>query len=158
MRIFRKSKSEVNILTACPQANGFYKAGMVKKWIPHMYREFELNLLKKCKNNQKINLFEYVRKDWTFHAKGAWIYEGSDTPNMTVIGSSNYSYRSNRRDTEAQLYIYSKCPDFNERMKEEAEQLFSLTSQTSIDDIKSDRDTKLGIRSRILSKTMKSML
>jgi len=31
---------------------------------------------------------------------------------MSVIGSSNFSHRSNRRDTECQLYILAdECPD-----------------------------------------------
>ncbi len=96
-----------DFLTSSPRANGFYKAGAFKKYIPGMYRANELSVLKHSKSNVKI--FEYENGEWTFHAKGAWFYEG-DTPSMTVIGSSNYSYRSNRRDTEAQLYMVSDCP------------------------------------------------
>mmetsp|Transcript_9683 Transcript_9683/g.8530 ORF Transcript_9683/g.8530 Transcript_9683/m.8530 type:complete len:89 (-) Transcript_9683:66-332(-) len=83
------------------------KPVLFKKWIPYLYREYEKKLLQKAKNNDKIKLFEYKRENWTYHAKGAWIYEKGDKPNMTVIGSSNYSHRSNRRDLESQLYIYS---------------------------------------------------
>ena len=50
-------------------------------------------------------MFEYENGDWTFHGKGAWIYEGNQEETgkeltMSIVGSSNFSYRSNRRDTE----------------------------------------------------------
>ena len=51
LKHIQNSKSEVNMLTASPEANGFYKAGMIKKWIPYLYREYEKKLLKKSKNN-----------------------------------------------------------------------------------------------------------
>ena len=61
---------------------------------------------------EDFGIFEYLKGDWTFHGKGAWVYEdrGSQQVDMTVIGSSNFSYRSNRRDTECQLYIVPECP------------------------------------------------
>lgn len=90
------------MLTSSPRANGFYKCGIFKKYIPGMYRANELNILKKNEKLGNIKIFEYENGEWTYHAKGAWIYEKDqiDVPQMTVIGSSNYSYRSNRRDTE----------------------------------------------------------
>ena len=41
-----KSKSPIGLLCASPRANGFFKAGRVKKWIPNIYRQYSLNLLK----------------------------------------------------------------------------------------------------------------
>ena len=43
---------------------------------------------------------------------------------MTVIGSSNFSYRSNRRDTECQLYIVSECDEFKKRLHKESQKLY----------------------------------
>ena len=87
-------------MTSSPRANGFYKAGFVKKYIPGIYRVNELNMLKKQPNTE---LYEWQSGDWTFHGKGAWLYEGDkkEGVDLTVIGSSNFSHRSNRRDTEA---------------------------------------------------------
>ena len=72
-----------------------------------MYRANELSVLRSNKKHQNISIHEYEKGDWSYHAKGAWVYEKplageSDVvgPALTVIGSSNYSYRSNRRDTE----------------------------------------------------------
>jgi len=60
-----------------------------------MYRANEYNMLKSSKGNVKI--FEYEKGEWTYHAKGAWLYERDyphpELPVMTVIGSSNYSAR-----------------------------------------------------------------
>ena len=77
------SKIKFDFLTASPKANGFYKGGFFKKWIPYFYRVYELHFLKKMKKSAKT--------DWTFHAKGLWIYENNESlPSSTIIGSSNY--------------------------------------------------------------------
>jgi CDP-diacylglycerol---glycerol-3-phosphate 3-phosphatidyltransferase len=72
-------------------------------------------------------MFEYENGEWTFHAKGAWFYEKfqPEVPQMTIVGSSNFSRRSNRRDVEAQLYIVSKCEQFKKKMHEECESLYA---------------------------------
>ena len=87
------------MLTSSPKANGFYRAGSVKKYIPGMYRVNEERLLKRMGKSDAVQIYEYENADWTFHGKGLWIYENNEVT-MSVIGSSNYSYRSNRRDTE----------------------------------------------------------
>lgn len=93
---------KAEFLTSSPRANGFYKAGRFKKYIPGMYRVNELAVLKSTAKNENVKIFEWESGEWTFHGKGAWIYEdGEDLPSATIIGSSNYSFRSNRRDTEA---------------------------------------------------------
>ena len=70
---------KTDILTSSPRANGFYRAGRFKKFIPGMYRVNELKMLKeqKSKGNGHIAIFEYENGEWTYHAKGAWIYEES---------------------------------------------------------------------------------
>ena len=74
---------------------------MLKKFIPGLYRLNAIDLLKSNKN-KNMHIHEYTNGDWTYHAKGAWIYENDEPagPVMTVIGSSNFSNRSNRKDTE----------------------------------------------------------
>jgi CDP-diacylglycerol--glycerol-3-phosphate 3-phosphatidyltransferase len=66
-----------DLLTSSPRANGFYKGGIVKKYIPAFYRINELNTLKmnQSKGNSNVSIYEYEKGEWTFHAKGAWIYE-----------------------------------------------------------------------------------
>lgn len=64
-----------DVLTSSPRANGFYKAGRLKKYIPGMYRANELRVLKGNQKTGNINIHEYENGEWTFHAKGAWVYE-----------------------------------------------------------------------------------
>lgn len=36
-------------------------------------------------------MFEFQRRDWTFHGKGIWVtFPGEILPQLTVIGSSNF--------------------------------------------------------------------
>lgn len=42
LNILTKKGINTDVLTSSPRANGFYKAGRVKKYIPGMYRANEL--------------------------------------------------------------------------------------------------------------------
>ena len=63
------------------------------------------------------------------------MYEEEEAPCMTVIGSSNFSHRSNRRDTEVQLYIVPECEQFKTRMHDECEHLFSNGHKVGVSDL-----------------------
>jgi CDP-diacylglycerol--glycerol-3-phosphate 3-phosphatidyltransferase len=139
LKLINNLTAECNILTSSPRANSFYQAGRVKKFIPGLYRVNALNILKQNKKKGgNISVNEWSHGDWTFHGKGAWIYEeGSTVPQMTVIGSSNFSSRSNRRDTEAMLYIVPECENFKAKLHDECEHLFAksnkMTTETILD-------------------------
>ena len=91
-----KSKIPIEIITSCPRCNGFFNGGFLKNYIPKIYREFEINFLKKFQKNnnlQNVSMYEYDFPDWTNHSKGAWIWENkSPYPIGTIMGSSNLSY------------------------------------------------------------------
>jgi len=151
---------KTDFLTSSPRANGFYKAGRFKKYIPGMYRVNEERILKDTRKGQNVRMFEYENGEWTFHAKGAWVYEKSqpEVPQMTIIGSSNYSRRSNRRDTEAQLYIVSECEEFKKRMHDECESLYSKGTLMSEKTVKNDGTDKITTTERILNKVLHMLL
>lgn len=93
-KILKQNNYDVNMVTSSPKANSFYKGGLVKKYIPWIYRYYEYLLLKLFKkgSSKNFDLYEYEKKGWTYHAKGIWLYEKNKIlPNTTVIGSSNYS-------------------------------------------------------------------
>jgi hypothetical protein len=91
IKILNESKYNLEIYTAAPKSNGFYKAGFVKKYIPYLYRRFEYNLLATMRK-ENFDLLEYEKDGWTFHSKGFWFYEKDKKyPTMTVVGSSNLS-------------------------------------------------------------------
>ena len=120
-----EAKFTVDVLTSSPKANSFYKAGGIKSMIPSFYRLNGIKMLNQNKS-KNINLYEWARGDWTYHAKGAWFYEDEQLPSLSIIGSSNYSHRSNRRDTEVQLYIApsEQAVELKHRLHNEANDLF----------------------------------
>ena len=99
MKALNDRNGSVRLLTSSPRANGFYKAGRIKKYIPGIYRVNEERMLK---NQQRLALWEWEAHGWTYHAKGAWFHNKDDSElvDLSVIGSSNFSHRSNKRDTE----------------------------------------------------------
>ncbi|XP_067936570.1 CDP-diacylglycerol--glycerol-3-phosphate 3-phosphatidyltransferase, mitochondrial-like [Watersipora subatra] len=123
------SKSEYHLLTASPQANGFTTASGIARYIPMAYRWYESFFLKRmsaCSQADRVKLYEFSRNGWTFHSKGIWYYaRGSSLPSLTVIGSSNYGYRSVHRDLEAQMIISTENKGLQERLHQEKEALFS---------------------------------
>ena len=76
-------KHAVHLLTSAPKANGFYQGGRIKKYIPGIYRVNEMHMLQShsrmVQKPEDFAIFEYLKGDWTFHGKGAWIYEDADT-------------------------------------------------------------------------------
>ena len=134
------SKGKVQVLASSPTANRFLGDGYIKTQIPKFYRFYESQFMRKYPN---VEVFEYVRPDWSFHAKGLWISDNGN-PFLSVIGSSNYSNRSMNRDTECQFYIFSECEGLNEKFREETDYLFHMTPQMTLEKIKEDKKMRLG--------------
>ena len=114
-------KAPIQILTSSPEANGFYGAKNVSGYLPDAYTYLEKNLFQKIQKQKRqgdVEIREYHRPGWTFHAKGIWISEPDKGPVWTSIGSSNFNSRSFDRDLEAQSFIKTECPDLLERLEE----------------------------------------
>jgi CDP-diacylglycerol---glycerol-3-phosphate 3-phosphatidyltransferase len=157
----KKSASlKTDFLTSSPRANGFYRAGRFKKFIPGMYRVNELRILRETQKHKNVRMFEYENGEWTFHAKGAWLYEKTQPqlPQMTIVGSSNFSRRSNRRDVEAQLYIVSDCDNFKQRMHDECQSLFSKASEMNIKTLQNDGTDKITLTEKVLNRVLHMLL
>lgn len=92
--ILNHSQGDYNILTAAPEANGFFGASGVMSGIHQAYtliaRDFYSQIC--CLGlEDRIRLFEYSRSRWTFHAKGLWYYPPChNLPAITFIGSPNF--------------------------------------------------------------------
>ncbi|CAJ0577137.1 unnamed protein product, partial [Mesorhabditis spiculigera] len=112
-RIFGVGEYGMEVLVAAPEANGFFGAAGASKYVPSMYSWIAKDFLKISGRNSKrqIDLREYKRPGWTFHAKGLWMCDEGVA--ATLIGSSNYGYRSVHRDLEAQVLLVTK----NEKLK-----------------------------------------
>jgi CDP-diacylglycerol---glycerol-3-phosphate 3-phosphatidyltransferase len=61
------------ILAASPKANGFYGSSGISGRIPHGYTILEQRFwrgVKEAGKTNQVDLREWERKDWTYHAKG----------------------------------------------------------------------------------------
>ena len=116
------------ILMASREANGFYGAKGVTANIPHVYTHITKKFLKELKRNKSnVELYEYNRPDWSFHAKGLWLSLDSKYM-LSMVGSPNFGYRSVYRDSETQLVIITEDQPFKERLDNECNQLWKYSS------------------------------
>lgn len=108
MKAIMKVDCPVEVLTASPKANGFYNSKGLSYYIPYCYTYLEHVFIRKAKSAGKgdsIHIREYMRPGWTYHAKGVWITRDDGTPIATVIGSTNFGFRSLHRDLECNAIV-----------------------------------------------------
>ena len=110
----KHSKAEVDIIIPSIEANGFYKGANVKGLVPDMYNLSAMRALEKCPN---VNILEYNRPGWSYHAKGVW------SDNLTILGSSNFNRRSSMRDTELSVALVTDNEDLKENLMAERDSL-----------------------------------
>ncbi|KAJ2003038.1 CDP-diacylglycerol--glycerol-3-phosphate 3-phosphatidyltransferase [Coemansia thaxteri] len=101
------NSSRWDLLVASPQANGFFTASGISRYIPNMYSIIEHEFLRTARlgGRADISVEEYARDGWTFHGKGVWCYLDQQLPQLTMIGSPNYGYRSIYCDLETQITL-----------------------------------------------------
>lgn len=133
--ILDHSHAAFRILTAAPEANGFFNGAGVSGNIPdaytHIARQF-LNSIDSRNAQQRITLYEYTQAGWTFHAKGLWHYlSHHPLPYLTIIGSSNFGYRSVYRDLEAQLVVATHNEGLQNQLHQEQQRLFTQAAQVT---------------------------
>jgi CDP-diacylglycerol--glycerol-3-phosphate 3-phosphatidyltransferase len=108
----KRKDTTISLLTASPQANGFYGSRGISQHVPAGYteneREFVERAEEKCSNDGQIQMFEYYRPQWTYHAKGLWLYEeNSHYPILTCIGSPNFGLKNYY--SILLLYLFGRC-------------------------------------------------
>jgi CDP-diacylglycerol--glycerol-3-phosphate 3-phosphatidyltransferase len=120
------------------QANGFQGAKGPAGGIPAAYsliaRRFLENIKKKSQEH-RFSLFEYERDQWTYHAKGLWLYPPSSSlPHLTFVGSSNYGERSVNRDLESQICVVTTNKNLQKSLQNEYNHIFShaATAETQL--------------------------
>lgn len=92
--LLQDCQASCQLLTAHPTANGFFKAKGVAGGIPAAYTKMEKSFFQQIEKfdvTKRIQLREFVRPDWTYHAKGLWYTPPNQKrPSLTLIGSSNF--------------------------------------------------------------------
>ncbi|CAH1795231.1 unnamed protein product, partial [Owenia fusiformis] len=149
--ILLNSKADYDILMAHPEANGFFTARGILGAIPPAYTRIAKlfnDRLIQHKQENRIKLCEYFRKDWTFHSKGLWYYlPGDKLPVLTLIGSPNFGYRSVYRDLESQLAIVTENQELRQQLHLEQQKLYSLSTPVNAETFRQpDRYVPMWIR------------
>ncbi|XP_069606797.1 CDP-diacylglycerol--glycerol-3-phosphate 3-phosphatidyltransferase, mitochondrial isoform X1 [Ranitomeya imitator] len=131
------TRADYNILLASPEVNGFFGAKGVAGAIPAAYVHIEHQFYNEvCRQGQRlrVRLREYFRDQWTFHAKGLWLYPaGKNMPCLTLIGSPNFGYRSVHRDLEAQIALVTENKDLQRQLHQEQQNLYKRSADVTPD-------------------------
>ncbi|XP_064181105.1 CDP-diacylglycerol--glycerol-3-phosphate 3-phosphatidyltransferase, mitochondrial [Anguilla rostrata] len=151
MRLVLGAPAGYHILLASPQVNGFFGAQGVAGAIPaaytHLARQFYSKVCQ-LRQQHRVQLHEYYRHAWTFHAKGLWYYlVGCDRPCLTLIGSPNFGYRSVHRDLEAQIAIVTENQELQAQLQQEQEMLYQRSTEVCSATFRQpDRHVKLWVQ------------
>uniref|UniRef100_A0A914V7U8 CDP-diacylglycerol--glycerol-3-phosphate 3-phosphatidyltransferase n=1 Tax=Plectus sambesii TaxID=2011161 RepID=A0A914V7U8_9BILA len=136
--IVDRGSYNLTVVSASPLANDFYACdgftGDVPALYTHSSRKFYDQIAKKGRSDN-INMYEYAREGWTFHAKGLWWDSDPADPDAicaTFVGSSNYGYRSAYRDIEAQVVIVTRNAKLREQLTLERGKLFQHASEVTL--------------------------
>ncbi|CAK7221819.1 CDP-diacylglycerol--glycerol-3-phosphate 3-phosphatidyltransferase [Sporothrix eucalyptigena] len=142
------------VITASPQANGFYGSAGVSSLLPDAYTFLAHRFLKAVqahKRGDAIILKEWRKGTvgtpggWTYHAKGLWVT--LPDASLTVIGSSNYTKRSYSLDLEANALVVTRNTELQRRFAAEQGWLQTHATAVTRDDFaKPDRRVRLHVR------------
>jgi CDP-diacylglycerol--glycerol-3-phosphate 3-phosphatidyltransferase len=143
------SKNNI-IITASPEANGFYNSPGISGLLPAAYTLLSRRFLERAhatKSPPSIALKEYRRgvldtpSRWTYHAKGLWISLNAETsPSISIVGSSNYTKRSYGLDLEVGACIVTSDEGLKRRLREERDGLQVFAREVGLDEfVKTER-------------------
>ncbi|TFK36676.1 hypothetical protein BDQ12DRAFT_236985 [Crucibulum laeve] len=122
---------DCKIVAAAPKANGFFGSNGISGRIPEGYTLYEQRFMKAVKKagrlwkdatgggGQGVQLSEWSKKGWTYHAKGIWLSPSPlSPPVLTLFGSTNLNSRSAHLDTELSflMVIPSEPPAVSQRI------------------------------------------
>lgn len=145
------------VITASPQANGFYKSHGISQYLPDCYtllaRQFILDV-NKAHRQKEIELLEWQRGTvntpggWSYHAKGIWIKgPGDELPSITVVGSSNYTRRGYSKDLETNALIVTTDEELKRQLQQEIDHIEKYTTKKSLKDYdQEDRQVKTWVK------------
>jgi CDP-diacylglycerol--glycerol-3-phosphate 3-phosphatidyltransferase len=117
------------------QANGFLGSRGISGRIPEGYTLLEQRFMAAAKSANRLNssgveLREWARQGWTYHAKGIWVQpapsEGThNDPVLTLLGSTNLSTRSVELDAELSFAVLSAHPSARAQLTNEMRGLWT---------------------------------
>lgn len=120
----------MTIITSSPHTSTFQYNSNIEKFVIESYM---LSTTKCITDLPNAKLYEYVKKDHTFHCKGLWCF-GKDL-SCFVIGSTNFNNRSTFRDIEVNFLIVTKNKEIKDKLKEEVQSIQDFTNFVSLQEL-----------------------
>ncbi|KAF4998251.1 hypothetical protein FGRMN_3300 [Fusarium graminum] len=152
------ASSNNTVITASPEANGFYKSKGVSGLLPDAYTLLARRFVHRVHHEGRdadITLKEWrygvvgQPGGWTYHAKGLWVtMPGDKHPAMSIIGSSNYTKRSYSHDLEAGALIVTRDEGLKARLGEEQLWLQEHATKATRDDF-ARTERRVGLKVRV---------
>ncbi|KAI0123281.1 hypothetical protein BJ170DRAFT_660087 [Xylariales sp. AK1849] len=152
------ASSNCTVITASPQANGFYGSKGVSGMLPDAYTLLARRFMQRShdqKRDSAIVLKEWRKgtvgepEGWTYHAKGLWItLPQEQNPSLSLVGSSNYTKRSYSLDLEAGAMIVTQNENLKKRLGDEKDWLQDYAKPVTLDDF-TRTERRVGLHVRI---------
>ncbi|KAI0093750.1 hypothetical protein BDY19DRAFT_982650 [Irpex rosettiformis] len=137
-KLIIQSSLRYRIICSSPKANGFYGSKGVSGRLPEGYTLLEQRFMRQvrqaglewlhdhetCLEGPAVQLNEWEREGWTYHAKGVWLRPNpSADPCLTLFGSTNLNSRSANLDTELSFILATGSSDLRRRLGSEVDGL-----------------------------------
>ncbi|KAM4065769.1 PLD-like domain-containing protein [Hirsutella rhossiliensis] len=148
------------VITAAPEANGFYRSPGVSGLLPDAYVLLARRFLDGVRRagrggDDGVILKEWRRGTvgtpggWSYHAKGLWVTMPGDAhPALSIIGSSNYTKRSYSLDLEVGALVVTRSDRLRRRLADEQQWLQHHARAVSRDDF-ARNDRRVGLHVRV---------
>jgi CDP-diacylglycerol--glycerol-3-phosphate 3-phosphatidyltransferase len=117
---------KVHIITNSEATNAFHNSKGPSRFIPEAYSIIQDDLMKSLNCDGRFVFHEYTRPGWSFHPKGIWVSRNSRF-SETIIGSSNFGYRSRFRDLEISFRLSNRAEWFHSQLEEELDGIMRYT-------------------------------
>ncbi|KAK8247704.1 hypothetical protein HDK77DRAFT_481187 [Phyllosticta capitalensis] len=129
--LLRTNPASGTVIAASPRANGFYGSKGVSGMLPPAYTHLAkvfLRAVEAAGLSRSVKLLEWQHGTvdepggWTYHAKGLWVSPPSQNPpvpQISLVGSSNYTARSHGLDLEANVLLVTSAPALQQKLGEE---------------------------------------
>ncbi|KAJ3174914.1 CDP-diacylglycerol--glycerol-3-phosphate 3-phosphatidyltransferase [Geranomyces variabilis] len=158
LSLLPRSRASLAVLTAAPEANGFFGSKGVSRHLPAAYTHLEKGIMRLAEV-MKITVSEWKKPGWTFHAKGLWCTPpGERTPVLAFIGSSNFGYRSLYRDVETQAVIVTGDEALRTALQKNLDDLWADSSVMTPEQLEANPARKVHPGVAITTRIIRTML
>ena len=140
------------IMVAAPSANSFYNSKGLSKFVPKMYDNLLFQFMTRF---PFVHVLEYAELNRSWHCKGVWLSNTAKKSAITLIGSSNYNYRSMKRDIEFSVLLKAGDSKIGKMLCDET---FRLSNNCQVVSKNQIRKRIGGLWIRLATRIFRSML